>query len=100
MSDHSQPHPTPKLYLVIFLALVVGTCLTWGIAFLNLGIFNPVVALAIACIKATLVILYFMHIRYSDRLTMVTVGAGFFWLLILITLSLSDYLSRSLVTVH
>jgi cytochrome c oxidase subunit IV len=79
---------------------VVGTCLTWGIAFSNLGIFNPVVALAIACIKATLVILYFMHVRYSDRLTMVTVGAGFFWLLILITLSLSDYLSRSLITVH
>ena len=100
MSDHSQLHPTPKLDVVIFLALVVGTCLTWGIAFLNLGIFNPVVALAIACIKATLVILYFMHVRYSDRLTMVTVGAGFFWLLILITLSLSDYLSRSLVTVH
>ncbi|HET9792024.1 MAG TPA: cytochrome C oxidase subunit IV family protein [Candidatus Angelobacter sp.] len=50
--------------------------------------------------KATLVILYFMHVRYSDRLTMVTVGAGFFWLLILITLSLSDYLSRSLITVH
>jgi len=100
MSDHSQSHPTPKLYVVIFLTLVVGTCLTWAIAFLNLGIFNPVVALAIACIKATLVILYFMHVRYSDRLTMVTVGAGFFWLLILITLSLSDYLSRSLVTVH
>jgi cytochrome c oxidase subunit IV len=86
--------------VIIFLALVVGTCLTWGIAFANLGIFNPVVALAIACIKATLVILYFMHVRYSDRLTMVTVGAGFFWLLILITLSLSDYLSRSLITVH
>jgi cytochrome c oxidase subunit IV len=63
-----------------------------------LGIWNPVVALVIACTKATLVILFFMHVRYSDRLTMVTVAAGFFWLLILITLSLSDYLSRTLFT--
>jgi cytochrome c oxidase subunit IV len=93
-------HPTLGLYFVIFGALVVGTCLTWAIAFVDLGAFNPVVALAIACVKATLVILYFMHVRYSDKMTMVTVGAGFFWLLILITLSLSDYLSRSLITVH
>lgn len=94
MSDHA--HPTPKLYLVILTALVIGTCLTWAIAFQNLGIFNPVVALTIACIKAVLVILYFMHVRYSSRLTKVTVAAGFFWLLILISLSLSDYLTRAL----
>jgi len=98
--SNEHAHPTVGLYLGIFAALVIGTCLTWGIAFLDLGPLNPVVALAIACIKATLVILYFMHVRYSDRLTMVTVGAGFFWLLILISLSLSDYLSRSLITVH
>ena len=98
--SNEHAHPTVGLYLGIFAALVIGTCLTWGIAFLDLGQLNPVVALAIACIKATLVILYFMHVRYSDRLTMVTVGAGFFWLLILISLSLSDYLSRSLITVH
>jgi len=92
MTEHS--HPTPKLYLVIFAALVVGTILTWGIAFKNLGPWNPVIALAIACTKATLVILYFMHIRYSNKLTIVTVCVGFFWLLILITLSLTDYLTR------
>jgi len=97
-SEHA--HPTLGLYFTIFGALIVGTCMTWAIAFVDLGAFNPVVALAIACIKATLVILYFMHVRYSDRMTMVTVAAGFFWLLILITLSLSDYLSRSLITVH
>jgi cytochrome c oxidase subunit IV len=96
MADHTKSHPTPGLYLIILAVLVIGTCLTWAIAFVNLGIFNPIVALTIACIKATLVILYFMHVRYSDKLTMITVGAGFFWLLILITLSLSDYLSRSL----
>jgi cytochrome c oxidase subunit IV len=92
--EHS--HPTPKLYAVILTCLVIGTVLTWRAAFWDLGIFNPVVALTIACTKAVLVILFFMHVRYSSRLTKVTVGAGFFWLLILITLSLSDYLSRTL----
>jgi cytochrome c oxidase subunit IV len=89
-------HPTPKLYIAIIATLMVLTVATWRIAFVDLGIFNPVVALTIAVIKAVLVILFFMHVRYSSRLTMVTVGAGFFWLLIMITLSLSDYLSRSL----
>lgn len=89
-------HPTRLLYVVIVSILATLTCATWAIAFINLGIFNPVVALTIACIKAVLVILFFMHVRYSSKLTMVTVGAGFFWLLILITLSLTDYLSRSL----
>jgi cytochrome c oxidase subunit 4 len=87
-------HPTPGLYLVIIGTLITLTVATWLIAFVNLGIFNPVVALTIAVIKAVLVILFFMHVRYSSKLTMVTVGAGFFWLLIMITLSLSDYLSR------
>lgn len=96
MAEHA--HPTPKLYLLIFFLLAFFTCATWAIAFLDLGIFNPIVALVIACTKAVLVILFFMHVRYSDRLTMVTVGCGFFWLLILITLSLSDYLSRTLFT--
>ena len=89
-------HPTPGLYVGIILTLMSLTVATWLIAFVNLGIFNPVVALTIAVIKAVLVILFFMHVRYSSKLTMVTVGAGFFWLLIMITLSLSDYLSRSL----
>jgi cytochrome c oxidase subunit 4 len=94
MSEHS--HPSRLLYFGIFVTLVVGTVLTWYIAFINLGNWNPVVALTIAVIKATLVILYFMHVRYSNKLTIVTVCAGFFWLLILITLSLSDYLTRVL----
>jgi cytochrome c oxidase subunit IV len=95
MAEHA--HPTPKLYLVIFLLLAFFTCATWAIAFVDLGILNPIVALAIAVTKAVLVILFFMHVRYSDNLTMITVAAGFFWLMILITLSLSDYLSRTLV---
>jgi cytochrome c oxidase subunit 4 len=92
MAEHS--HPTPKLYLVIVLCLFAGTILTFYAATWEMGIFNPIVALAIACTKATLVVLFFMHVRYSTRLTKITVGAGLFWLMILITLSLSDYLSR------
>lgn len=95
-TEHSEHrHPTPGLYVVILLALVVGTCATWAIAFVNLGIFNPVVALTIAVIKAVLVILFFMHIYYSSKLTKLTICAGFFWLLIMITMSLSDYLTRA-----
>ena len=88
-------HPTVGLYLVIIGTLMLLTVATWRIAFVDLGIFNPVVALAIAVTKAVLVILFFMHVYYSSRLTKVTVGAGFFWLLLMITLSLLDYLSRA-----
>jgi len=95
MSDKA--HPTPWLYAVILLILVAGTCLTYWAATQDFGRFNPVIALAIACTKATLVILFFMHVRYSSRLTKLTVVAGFFWLLIMITLSLSDYLTRAFV---
>ena len=94
MAEHS--HPSRMVYLVIFLALVAGTCLTWGIAFVDLGKWNPIIALAIACTKATLVILYFMHVRYSSKLTILVVCAGFFWLMILISLSLTDYLTRAI----
>ncbi len=95
MSDHSHSHPTPGLYFIIFIALVIGTCATWAIAFVDLGIWNPVVALTIAVAKATLVILFFMHVFYSSKLTKLTISAGFFWLLIMITMSLSDYLTRT-----
>ena len=89
-------HPTHKVYYLVFIALVIGTILTWRVAFIDLGIFNPVIALAIACTKATLVVLFFMHVRYSSKLTKLTVAAGFFWLMLLISLSLSDYLTRGL----
>ena len=95
MSAAEGAHPSIKLYILIFLALAVGTVVTWWVAFIDLGFWNPIIALTIACTKATLVILFFMHVRYSSKLTMITVCAGFFWLLILITLSLSDYLTRA-----
>lgn len=95
MSDNTHKHPTPGLYAIILLALVIGTCATWAIAFVDLGIWNPVVALTIAVTKATLVILFFMHVYYSSKLTKITISAGFFWLMIMITMSLSDYLTRT-----
>jgi cytochrome c oxidase subunit 4 len=97
MAEGAHSHPTHKVYYLVFLALAIGTILTWRVAFIDLGSLNPVIALTIACTKATLVILFFMHVRYSSKLTMLTVAAGFFWLLILITLSLTDYLTRGIV---
>jgi cytochrome c oxidase subunit IV len=84
------------VYFVIFGALILMTLLTYAAAQFDFGneAVNTIVALTIAVIKATLVILYFMHVRYSPRLTWVVVTSGFFWLAIMITLTLSDYLTR------
>ena len=84
-----------KLYSAIFGALLVMTLATARAAFIDLGgNLNTVVAMLIAACKALLVILFFMHVRYSSRLTWVFVGAGFFWLMILLSLTLADVLSR------
>ena len=94
-TEHEHHVVGPKTYLLILLALIVLTATTTGVAFLDLGILNPIVALGIACLKAVLVILFFMHIRYSSKVMMLTVGAGFFTFLVLITMTLSDYISRN-----
>jgi cytochrome c oxidase subunit 4 len=83
-----------RVYYAIFAVLMALTLVTVVVARLDLGFLNVAVALTIAVTKATLVILYFMHVRYSSRLTWVVVASGFFWLGILVTLGLSDYLSR------
>lgn len=84
-----------KLYAVIFGTLLVLTLVTAGAAFLDLGgSLNAIVALLIAGAKGLLVILFFMHVRYSSHLTWLLVSAGFFWLLIMLTLTLADVLSR------
>jgi cytochrome c oxidase subunit 4 len=98
MSGHNQlaQHIVgPRVYVVILFALLLGTGLTVWASFVDLGVWNPVIALAIATTKATLVVLYFMHVRYSSRLTMLTVGAGIFMFLVLISLTLADYISRA-----
>ena len=86
---------SPKLYYVIFAALTVLTVVTWSVAKLDLGKMNAVVALTIAVIKATLVVLYFMHVRYSSRLIWVIFASALFWMGILFALTLSDYWTRS-----
>jgi len=82
------------MYLTIFATLLALTALTAGVAFIDLGPLNTVAALTIAVIKMLLVILFFMHLRHSPRLTKVAVVAGFFWLVLLIGLTLSDPLTR------
>lgn len=98
MSEHIV---SKKVYFLIFGALIVGTILTYAAARVDLDFIfhgaNTVVALTIAVIKATLVVLYFMHVRYSSRLVWVIVVSGFFWLGIMFALTMSDYLSRGQV---
>jgi len=83
-----------KSYVGIFLVLMVLTTVTVLVAYVNLGQLNKVVALGIASFKATLVILYFMHVKYSSRLTKLVVMSGFFFLIILLGLTMVDYGSR------
>ena len=91
-------HVAPKsMYYAVFAALIVGTALTVGVAFVDLGAMNNVLMLGIASTKALLVILFFMHVRWSTRLTWVIAASGFVWLLILFGLTMQDYLTRAWV---
>ncbi len=91
MSEHVVPK---SVYFLIFVALLALTGATVWVASVDLGPLNTVVALSIAVFKGLLVVLYFMHVRYSSRLVWVFAGAGFFWLIILIGLTMSDMISR------
>jgi len=92
MSAHVIP---TRVYYTIFMILMVCTGLTVWIAFLDLGPLNAIAALAIAVFKATLVVLFFMHVKYSTRLTWAVVLGSVFWFGILIALTMSDYLTRA-----
>jgi cytochrome c oxidase subunit IV len=83
-----------RVYYTIFAILMLCTLLTVLIAFVDLGRFNTVAALTIAVFKATLVVLYFLHVKYSTRLTWAVVAGSVFWLGILLVLTMSDYLTR------
>lgn len=89
-------HPTvsPRTYWLTYLALLVLLGLTIVAALVDLGPFNVVVSLLIASMKAALVILFFMHVRFSPKLTRLFAVGGFFWLLILFALLFADYVSR------
>jgi cytochrome c oxidase subunit 4 len=90
----SEPLVKPRIYVGVFLALIFFTLVTTGVAYVDLGRFNTVVALLIAVTKATLVVLFFMHIKYSHGLTKIIVIAGLFWLVLLIAGTMGDYVSR------
>ena len=105
--QHDQEHHivSPRTYVIILLALLVGTALTVLASFYDLGewhiapgltlFWNPVVALAIATSKMLLVVLFFMHVKYSPKLTKLTVASGLFMFLVLIGMTLTDYYSRA-----
>jgi cytochrome c oxidase subunit 4 len=93
--EHSHAGPPLRTYYLVYGALLVLLVLTVAVAQFHLGAIGVVVALLIALAKAILVLLYFMHLRFSSRLTWVFAGAGFMWLLILFAGVIADYLSRS-----
>ena len=84
----------PPTYFLVFAALLVLTATTVGVAYLPLGPWHTVAALAIAVVKAVLVLVFFMHLLHSTRLAWVAVAAGVFWLGIMMALTFSDYLTR------
>jgi cytochrome c oxidase subunit IV len=92
----SQNHVVPpSIYIIVGSILLFLTGVTVGVSYLDLGVFNPIVALFIACFKATIVVLFFMHVKYSSKLTKLTVFSGLFLFLVLIGLTLSDYTTRA-----
>jgi cytochrome c oxidase subunit IV len=91
MSEHIIPR---RVYFTVFGGLMGLLAATVGVAYIPLGELNVIAAMTIAVTKAVLIILYFMHVRYSFRLSWVWVGAGFFWLVIMFALTFSDYFTR------
>lgn len=91
MSEHIAPL---KLYFIVFLSLLILTLLTWRIAYIDLGQWNTVVALIIAVLKASLVGVFFMHLRWSASMVRLVLLAAIFWLAIMITLTVGDFFSR------
>jgi cytochrome c oxidase subunit 4 len=95
MAEESHTHVVPpRVYVAIFLALMALTALTTWVAYIDLGAMNVVIMLAIAGFKASLVVLWFMHLRYESHLTKVTILGSVFWLLVLILISASDTFIR------
>jgi cytochrome c oxidase subunit 4 len=93
--EHHHHIVSPKIYLAIVCVLLVLTATTVGASYVEMGVLNPIVALGIAAVKMVLVVLFFMHVKYSSKLTKLTVGAGFFTFLVLIGMTLADYFTRA-----
>src|SRR5271167_3302209 len=98
MQEHTENHEhidSVQTYLLVFLALAAATVLTTAVAFVDLGSFSVVVALAIAICKMLLVVLFFMHVRHSTKLTKLVLLAGLLWFLILMGMTYTDFASRT-----
>lgn len=96
--EHHTHHVVPvRTYALVFAALMILASLTVGAAFINLGPFNNLIALAIAVIKAALIVTFFMHLKYSSRLTWIVAGMGFFWLIIFFVITMGDYFARGTI---
>jgi len=93
--EHEHHIVSPMIYLTIVIALLILTATTVAASYIDMGVFNPIVALGIAAFKMILVVLFFMHVKYSTRLTKLTVGAGLFTFLVLVGMTLSDYFTRA-----
>ena len=83
----------PRAFMIA--ALLVLTAVTVAASYVEMGVFNPIVALAIAVLKMMLVVLFFMHVKYSSKLTQLTVGAGLFTFVVLVGMTLADYFTRA-----
>ena len=97
MTPLNPPIVPRKTYLGIWVILLLLLLLNWGLARIDLGVFNLVASLAIAAVQTLLMLLYLMHVRYNTPLTRIFVAAGFIWLMIMLDLTLSDYLTRGSV---
>jgi cytochrome c oxidase subunit 4 len=93
--EHAAAHPTARTYYAVYGALLLLLIATVGVAEIHLGLFNFIAAALIASVKAALIMLFFMQVRYSKPLIWIVACAGFFWLLILFGLTLGDYFTRS-----
>jgi cytochrome c oxidase subunit 4 len=98
-NEHAHVVTPVRTYVTIFVSLLVLTGVTYLVALQDFGVLNTPIALAVALLKACLVVIYFMGLRYNTPLTKVVAIAGFFWLLILFGLTLNDYLTRSWIGV-
>jgi cytochrome c oxidase subunit 4 len=95
MSEHAEHHIVPKrVYILVFLALIALTWVTTLVSEIDLGSLNIYVALSIAIFKASLVVLFFMHVKYGTRLTKMIVLCGLYWLLLLLFIAMADLWTR------
>ena len=92
--EHAEHIVPVKIYVVIWVSLLLLTGLTTGVAYIDMGVFNTVVALVIAVTKMMLVVLFFMHVKYTTGLPRIVMIAALFWLAIMMSLTLSDELTR------